>query len=63
MAKEFKKLDENYNMLHKKVYVIANATTRLIEDITTFNKDYTKDLKVKTDKDEKLLENIEDFFI
>ncbi|CAI9292928.1 unnamed protein product [Lactuca saligna] len=42
MDKNVKKLDDNYNLLHKKVDVVANATTRLIEDITAFNKEYLR---------------------
>ncbi|CAI9295040.1 unnamed protein product [Lactuca saligna] len=54
MSKEVKILDDNYNLLHKKVDVLSRATTHLIEDITAFNKDY--DLKVKSDKDDKVFE-------
>lgn len=45
---EVKKFDENFATLHKKVDVIAEATTRLIEDISSFNKDYMVGLQDKT---------------
>lgn len=61
MSKGFNKLDDNYNLLHKKINAIANATTRLIDDITAFNMDYLKDLKVKSEKDDKVFEKVEDF--
>ncbi|CAI9303657.1 unnamed protein product [Lactuca saligna] len=53
MAKEVKKLDNNYNLMHKKVDLITNATTLLIEYTTSFNKEYSKDHKVKTEKEDK----------
>ncbi|CAI9267253.1 unnamed protein product [Lactuca saligna] len=40
MATEVQKFDDNDPLLHKKVDVVANATTRLIKNITTFNIDY-----------------------
>lgn len=49
---EVKKFDENSSLLHKKIDVVADATTRLIEDITTFNKDYSNDLRVKIEANE-----------
>ncbi|CAI9272959.1 unnamed protein product [Lactuca saligna] len=61
MDKDIKKLDESYNLLHKKVDVVENATTCLIEDITAFNKDYSTDLKVKIEKDDKVFEKMEEF--
>lgn len=57
MYKEVKKIDDNYNLLHENFDVIAGATTHLVK----LNKDYSKDLKVKTKKDEKLFENVKDF--
>lgn len=45
---EVKKFDENSYLLHKKLDVAADSTTRLIEYITAFNKDYLNDLHVKT---------------
>lgn len=52
----------HYNLLHKKVDVVANVTTHLIDDITAFNKNYLKDLKVKTEKDDKVFEKVKEFF-
>ncbi|CAI9260127.1 unnamed protein product [Lactuca saligna] len=61
MAKELKNLDDNYNLLHKKVHVVANVTTHLIEDITAFNNNYLKDIKVMNEKDDKVFKKVEDF--
>lgn len=61
MTKDVKKLDDNQKLLHKKVDVVANATTRLIEDITAFNNDYSKHLKLKAEKDDKMFEKFEEF--
>lgn len=38
--------------MNKKIDAVASATTRLIEDLTAFNMDYSGDLKVKTKKDD-----------
>ncbi|CAH1450719.1 unnamed protein product [Lactuca virosa] len=61
MSQEVKKIDDNYNLLHMKFDVVTNATTCLIEDITTFNMYYSKDIKVKVEKYDKVLEKIEEF--
>lgn len=38
---------------------MANATTQLVEDLTIFNKDYSGDLKVKSETDTKIFEKVE----
>lgn len=63
MTKEVKKLDDNYNLLYKKFDVVTNATTHLIEDMIAFNKDYSEDLKVKTEKDDNVFEKVEEFLV
>lgn len=57
MSKEVKKLEDNYNLLHENFDFVAGATTRLVE----LNKDYSKDLKDKFEKDDKVFEKFEEF--
>lgn len=49
-------------MLDKKADVIAEVMAPMIEDITTFNKDYSHDLKFKPEKDDKLFKKVEEFY-
>lgn len=42
---------------------MIGATTRLVEDITTFNKDYTGDLKIKNEAARKVFDRIEKYRI
>lgn len=44
-SKEVQMLDNFCLSVTKKVDVLMGATTRLVEDLTTFNKDYSGDLK------------------
>ncbi|CAI9299820.1 unnamed protein product [Lactuca saligna] len=48
---EVKKFDESSTTLHKKLDVVAKTNTLLIEDITSFNKDYTITLQDKMEGD------------
>lgn len=54
MYKEVKKLDDNYNRLHENVDIVAGATTRLV----ALNKDHYKELKDKSEKDNKVFEKV-----
>lgn len=60
-ANHVKKLDNYCVSVNKKVDLVAITTTRLIEDLTAFNKNYYDDLNVKTEKDEKVFEKIDKF--
>lgn len=51
-------MDDNYTLLYKKVDVMASATTRSIEDITSLNINYSNNLKVKDEKDDKVFEKV-----
>ncbi|CAI9260322.1 unnamed protein product [Lactuca saligna] len=55
MSEEVKKLEENYNLLHGKVVVIAGAITRLVK----FNNEYTKRFQAMSEMDEKMVWNVE----
>lgn len=41
--------------------VVADATTRLIVDITSFNKYYSTDLRLKTETYDKVFVKVEEF--
>lgn len=47
LVEKVKKLKANYTSLDKKVEIVANATTRIMEDIVVFDIDYSNILKVK----------------
>lgn len=57
--KEFQKLGNFCVSLKTKVDVLYNETKRLVEDLTTFNKDYSGDLKVKSEIDAKIFGKVE----
>lgn len=57
-TKEVKNLDNFCVSLETIVDVLANATTHLVEDITTFNKDYSSDSKLKTEPDKEVFEKV-----
>ncbi|CAI9271797.1 unnamed protein product [Lactuca saligna] len=56
---EVNKFAESSTTLHKKL--VAEATTQLIEDITSFNKDYTFVLEDKTKGDAQVFAKFEEF--
>lgn len=61
ITKEVKNLDNYCVFVNKKVDTVASTITRLTEDLTDFNNDYSGDLKVKSEKDDKVFEKIEKF--
>lgn len=63
ITKEVHRLDNYCVPSNEKIDVVASATTRSIEDLIAFNKDYSNDLKVKTKKGEKMFEKVEVFLI
>lgn len=58
-ANEVRKLDNFYVLMNKKVDLLMGATTRLVEDITAFNNDYSGDLKSKFEEDGKTFEKVD----
>ncbi|CAI9264460.1 unnamed protein product [Lactuca saligna] len=60
-SKEVQMLDNFCVSLNKKVDVLANATTQLVEDITTFNKDYPGDLKFNFKQHAKVFEKVDKY--
>ncbi|CAH1445423.1 unnamed protein product [Lactuca virosa] len=58
---EVKKFAESSTTLHKKLDVVAEATTRLIKDITSFQKDYMVVLQEKTKEDAQDFSKVEEF--
>ncbi|CAH1435811.1 unnamed protein product [Lactuca virosa] len=61
LESEVKKFDESSTMIYKKLDVVAESTTRLIEDITSFNKDYMTGLQDKKKGDAKVFAKVEEF--
>lgn len=58
-SKEFKKLDTFCDGITEKVNVLNGATTQLVEDINSFNKGYTNEMKLMKEEDWKVFDNIE----
>ncbi|CAH1450356.1 unnamed protein product [Lactuca virosa] len=58
-----KKFDENSTTLHKKVDVEAEASTRLIKDISSLNKSHMVGLQDKKKGDDQVYTSVEEFLI
>lgn len=58
-SKEVKKLDTFCDRMKNKFDVMIGSTHTMIEDIHSFNKGYTNEMKLKTEADGKLFVNIE----
>ncbi|CAH1422834.1 unnamed protein product [Lactuca virosa] len=57
ISKKVKKLEDNYNLLHEKVHVVAGAITHLVKR----NKVHSKDHKDKSEIDDNVFEKVEEF--
>lgn len=61
LESEVKKFDASSTMFYKKLDVVVEATTRLVEDITSFNKDYMSGLQDTKKGDDKVFAKVEEF--
>lgn len=57
IAKEVEKVDKNYDVLHSKVDVIADAIAKLVD----FNTNYSTKLEAKSVKDSYVFAKLEEF--
>ncbi|CAI9288521.1 unnamed protein product [Lactuca saligna] len=57
LSKDVNKMEENYNLFHGKLDVIAGVITRLVD----FNTEYTKQFDAKLEKDAHMFEKMEEF--
>ena len=58
-SKEVTKLKKLYESIKDKVDVLMNSSRTLIEDLSSFNKDYIGVLKIQMEADDKLFTSIE----